>query len=240
MTTFYSPGNKERSYQHYYKQIIIIPALITFLSLFLMSCGTSPKKNDKAGFNDIPEVQIGDQVWMARNFDGVTFENGDSIPHVKSTEEWVQAGKDAKPAWCYYENDTSFGRKYGRIYNWYAVNDPRGFCPKGWHVPTNDEWIVLENFLGSSEAGLRLKCNADLNKNGIGNDSSKFCALLGGYRSKEGGFTGIEEFTYLSSSTERDHEEHDIWGRGIHYADSTIMRCGLYKEHGLYVRLIKD
>ena len=89
--------------------------------------------------------------------------------------------------------------------------------------------------MDTSEAGIRLKCNA-----GNGNNSSKFCALLGGYRGKEGGFSGVEEYTYLSSSTERDQEANDIWGRGIHYADSSIMRCGLYKGHGLYVRLIKD
>ena len=118
------------------------------------------------------------------------------------------------------------------------MNDVRGLCPKGWHVPTNDEWIILENFLGSAEAGLRLKCYDGKFKNGNGNNSSKFCAVMGGYRSEEGNSTGIEEFTYLSSSTEI--KENAIWGRGIHYADSTIMRCGLHKEFGLYVRCIKD
>ena len=240
MKPFESRGHRGRDYQHCYRQIIIMSTSITFVLFFLMSCQPLLKKNDNTSSHDITEVQIGDQVWMSRNFDGTTFRNGDSIPHAKSTEEWVKAGKAAKPAWCYYENDTSIGRKYGGIYNWYAVNDPRGFCPKGWHVPTNDEWIILENFLGSSEAGLRLKCDAGWTKNGNGNNSSKFCALAGGYRGKEGGFSGVEEFTYLSSSTERDHKENDIWGRGIHYADSTIMRCGLYKEHGLYVRLIRD
>ena len=77
-------------------------------------------------------------------------------------------------------------------------------------------------------------------KNGNGNNSSKFCALPGGYRGKEGGFSGMGEFTYLTSSTERDPKVNDSWGRGIHYADSAIMRCGLFKEHGVYVRLIKD
>jgi uncharacterized protein (TIGR02145 family) len=177
---------------------------------------------------------------MAKNYDGTTFRNGDSIPHARSIEEWQKAGETAKPAWCNYQNDSSFGRKYGRIYNWYAINDPRGFGPEGWHVPTNEEWIILENILGGSVAGLRLKCNSELIENRNGVDSGKFCALLGGYRGKEGGYTGIEEFTYMASSTERDQKANDIWGRGIHTADSTIMRCGLYKEHGLYVRLIKD
>jgi uncharacterized protein (TIGR02145 family) len=233
-----SSGDRTRDYQRC-NHIITLPVIITFVSVFLVSCGNA-KRNNNSPSAHIAEITIGNQVWMARNFDGVVFRNGDSIPHVTSTEEWEKAGKEKRPAWCYYENDTSIGRKYGRIYNWYAINDARGFSPDGWHVPTNDELITLENFVGSSEAGLRLKCNAGSNKNGIGNNSSKFCLLLGGYRGKEGGFSGVEEFTYLVSSTERDPKENDVWGRGIHYADSTIMRCGLFKEHGLYVRLIKD
>jgi uncharacterized protein (TIGR02145 family) len=215
------------------------PLVIIFLfSWFPISCNSNARTTHETSANDLTGITLGDQVWSASNLDVVTFRNGDSIPEARLKEAWEKAGKERKPAWCYYENDSEKGEIYGRLYNWYAVNDPRGFCPKGWHVPTNDEWIILENFLGISEAGLRLKCNADSRKNG--NNSSKICALLGGYRGKEGGFSGIEEFTYLSSSTERDQKENDIWGRGIHSADSTIMRCGLYKEHGVYVRLIKD
>lgn len=106
---------------------------------------------------------------MVRNFDEAIFSNGDSIPNARSTEEWQKAGEAAKPAWCYYQNDTSLGRKYGRIYNWYAISDPLGFGPEGWHVPTNEEWIILENFLGNSVAGLRLKCNGEINDNSKGN-----------------------------------------------------------------------
>jgi uncharacterized protein (TIGR02145 family) len=169
---------------------------------------------------------------MARNYNGATFNNGDSIPHAKSAEEWERAGREGKPAWCFYKNDESIGGKYGRVYNWYAINDTRGFSPEGWHVPTNDEWIALEEFIGTAEAGERLKCSSDT--------ASHFCALLGGYRSKEGAFSGIEEFTYMASSSERDQQANDAWGRGIHKANNSIMRCGLYKAHGTYVRLVKD
>jgi uncharacterized protein (TIGR02145 family) len=232
--------HRDKNYRHPFIPLTLMPALSAFVSFLFISCESFPKRKENALSDGLTEVQIGDQVWSARNFDGMTFRNGDSIPHVKSAEEWESAGKEAKPAWCYYLNDTSIGRKYGRIYNWFAVNDPRGFSPEGWHVPTNEEWISLEIFLGIAEAGLRLKCDPDWNSKVNGNNSSKFCALLGGYRGKEGGFSGSEEFTYLSSSSERDPKENDIWGRGIHVADRTIMRCGLNKEHGLYVRLIRD
>lgn len=162
---------------------------------------------------------MGDQVWMARNYDGLHFRNGDLIPEAKSIEEWENAGINGSPAWSYYNNDSTMGKKYGRIYNWYAIIDPRGFSPDGWHVPTNEEWINLETYLG---------------------ENSKPAFLLGGYRSKEDHFSGTEEFTYLFSSTERDPTTNDIWGRGIHRDNATMMRCGMYKGHGLYVRLIKN
>ena len=222
-------GNDHR---HCCRRTFIPSIIMAFASFLFVSCTNTPPGGDTFS-NDSALVHIGDQIWMARNFDGVIFMNGDSIPHAESVEEWVDAGESGKPAWCYYENDTRIGKEYGRIYNWYAVNDPRGFSPKGWHVPTNDEWIILEDFLESSAT--ELKC-----KDGGSKNESGFCAVLGGYRGKEGGYSGIGEFTYLTSSTERDQNDNDIWGRGIHHNDSTMMRCGLYKGHGLYVRLIKD
>jgi uncharacterized protein (TIGR02145 family) len=222
----------EYDHQHHYRQLIILSVLIPFVSLLFISCGGSSNGNDTLHANTIAEVKIGNQVWMSDNFNGATFNNGDSIPHAKSAEEWERAGREGKPAWCYYKNDAGMGGKYGRIYNWYAINDARGFSPKGWHVPTNDEWIALEEFVGTAEAGVRLKCSGDT--------TSGFCALLGGYRSKEGGFSGVDEFTYMASATERDQQANDAWGRGIHNTNNSIMRCGLYKAHGMYVRLIKD
>jgi uncharacterized protein (TIGR02145 family) len=228
-----NPGRySANDHQRYYSQLTILPVLLLFISLLFISCGGSSNGNDSLHANNIAEVKIGNQVWMAHNFDGVTFSNGDSIPHAKSAEEWERAGREGKPAWCYYKNDAGMGGKYGRIYNWYTINDARGFSPEGWHVPTNGEWIALEEFVGTAEAGQRLKCSGDT--------TSGFCALLGGYRSKEGGFSGVDEFTYMASATERDKQVNDVWGRGIHNANSSIMRCGLYKAHGMYVRLIKD
>jgi uncharacterized protein (TIGR02145 family) len=162
---------------------------------------------------------MGDQVWMTRNYDGVRFRNGDIIPEAKTLQAWEKAGINGSPAWCYYNNDSMNSKKYGRIYNWYAINEPRGFSPEGWHVPTNEEWIRLETYLGNH---------------------AKPAILLGGYRSKEGHFSGTDEFTYLFSSSERDSAFNDIWGRGIHRDNAVMMRCGMYKGHGLYVRLIKN
>lgn len=101
-------------------------------------------------------VTIGSQVWMTKNLDVSTFRNGDHIPQAKTDEEWKKAGENQQPVWCYYAYDQAKGPKYGKLYNWYAVNDPRGLAPRGYHVPTDAEWTKLENFLGS-DAGKKMK-----------------------------------------------------------------------------------
>ncbi|MFY7733742.1 MAG: FISUMP domain-containing protein [Bacteroidia bacterium] len=103
-------------------------------------------------------VSIGSQVWMTKNLDVETFRNGDPIPHAKTEEEWKKAAENKQPAWCYYDNDPANGAKYGKLYNWYAVNDPRGLAPAGYHVPSDAEWEILENHLGGDEvAGKKMK-----------------------------------------------------------------------------------
>jgi hypothetical protein len=106
----------------------------------------------------IKGVAIGTQVWTTKNLDVATFRNGDPIPQAKTYEEWKAAGDNKQPAWCYYENKAANGTKYGKLYNWYAVNDARGLAPAGWHVPTDEEWTVLSTYLGGEEvAGKKMK-----------------------------------------------------------------------------------
>lgn len=220
-------------------------ALLVLVFALQLSCGEKKKSNQPATLA-MPEVKIGDQVWMSANLDVGTFRNGDSIPQVQSNEEWEKVGKEKRPAWCYYANDPGTAKVYGRLYNWYAVNDPRGLSPRGWHVPTNDEWIKLENFIGIPVVGQQLKNNTGWNGNGSGNNKSGFSAMPGGYRSRDGNFTGMGEFTYLSGITQdklpdaKETDNYFIWGRGLHFENNTMMRCGLDKEFGLYVRCIKD
>ena len=103
-------------------------------------------------------VTIGTQVWMTKNLDVATFRNGDPIPQAKTDEEWDKANEKEQPAWCYYDNLPRNGEKYGKLYNWYAVNDPRGLAPEGWHVPSDAEWTVLIDYLGGGDvAGTKMK-----------------------------------------------------------------------------------
>jgi uncharacterized protein (TIGR02145 family) len=134
-------------------------------------------------------VVIGTQTWTTKNLDVATFRNGDAIPEAKTEEEWKAAGDNKRPVWCYYGNDATNGTRYGKLYNWYAVNDARGLAPTGWHIPTDLEWTVLSTFLGGNEAaGKKMKSSSGWSDNGNGNNSSGFSGLPGGCRFGNGYF----------------------------------------------------
>ena len=100
-------------------------------------------------------VQIGQQVWMDKNLDVETYRNGDVIPQVTDSKEWAALKTGA---WCYHSNNKANGVIYGKLYNWYAVNDPRGLAPKGWHIPSKAEWTTITTFLGGEDvAGGKMK-----------------------------------------------------------------------------------
>jgi uncharacterized protein (TIGR02145 family) len=106
------------------------------------------KNSDKKPMGEIKSVKIGTQIWSQENVNVDRFRNGDPIYQAKTVEEWQRASENNQPVWCYYDYDPKNGDKYGKLYNWYAVNDPRGLAPKGWHVPSIVEWKELIHFLG--------------------------------------------------------------------------------------------
>ncbi|MFM7339815.1 MAG: FISUMP domain-containing protein, partial [Bacteroidota bacterium] len=81
--------------------------------------------NSSAQKQEYQSVKIGNQVWMTKNLDIDKFRNGDPIPQAKTQKEWANAFNNKQAAWCYYEHSTTNGKIYGKLYNWYAVNDPR-------------------------------------------------------------------------------------------------------------------
>lgn len=130
---------------------------------------------------DLKTVKIDKQQWMSENLNVTTFRNGDPIPEAKTPQEFIAAGLNSKPAWCYYNNDSLNNSKYGKLYNWHAVNDPRGLAPKGYHIPSIDEWSSLINYLGGeTSAGRKMKNANGWNKDGNGDNESGFSGLPGG------------------------------------------------------------
>ena len=103
-------------------------------------------------------IQVGTQRWLTKNLEVTTFRNGDPIPHIQDFDQWMDAGMAEEPAWCYYHNKTENGEEYGKLYNWYAVIDPRGIAPEGWHVSSSSEWLELIEMLGGEDqAAIKLK-----------------------------------------------------------------------------------
>jgi uncharacterized protein (TIGR02145 family) len=126
-------------------------------SLVTTSLGNVSSTNNIAKDADgkvYKSVIIGNQSWMAENLNTSKFRNGDPIPEAKTDEEWIKAAENKQPAWCYLDNNPE-NSKYGRLYNWYAVNDPRGLAPNGWHIPSEYEWEQLSRKTGGSSSKLK-------------------------------------------------------------------------------------
>jgi uncharacterized protein (TIGR02145 family) len=92
------------------------------------------------------EMKVGNQVWMKENLKVDRYQNGDIIPEARTASEWVAAGEAEKPAWCYFNNDPSTEKTYGRLYNWYAVSDKRGLAPQGWRIASSDDYQSLISY----------------------------------------------------------------------------------------------
>mgnify|MGYP006292784259 FL=1 len=186
----------------------------------------------------LPSVTIGTQIWCAQNLSVRTYRNGDPIPQVTDPTAW---GNLTTGAWCWYNNDSAtYAVTYGRLYNWYAVNDPRGLAPNGWHVPTDAEWTTLTNFLGGdSVAGGKMKSIIAWNSPNIGaTNSSGFWGLPGGGRIYNNSFAGVGNFGYWWSASAIDTS--NAWSRYLYTNSNNVDRGGDNKTIGFSVRVVSD
>ena len=209
----------------------------------IASSGTDTKNNK--GTTYYKSVKIGKNEWMAENLDVEYFRNGDIIPHITSKEDWVEAAKNKKPGWCYYENETSTGRKYGKLYNWYAVNDSRGLAPKGWHIPSKREWNeMFDNLGGSSVAGEKMKEVDSWFAEVKSDDNCGFNALPGGFRYVDGTFDyiGKANSSYFCATfwASDDMEAEKGWYIFLTNGTENAGSSNASKVDGLSVRCVKD
>jgi uncharacterized protein (TIGR02145 family) len=213
----------------------LIGYLILTSSLVISSCGGGLK--DQEG-KSIKSIKIGDQKWMVENLNVSHFRNGDSIPEVRSAAEWKRMGEEGKPAWCLIQNETENGKKFGKLYNWYAVNDPRGLAPKDWHVASDDEWTQLINFLGGGVLAALNMRTTGLTDNSDQDNENRFSGLPGGSRNSFGVFYGLDSFGYWWSATEFDPSNAFV--RILNYVNCDINSKILDKIYGLSVRCLSD
>ena len=214
------------------KKISLMLSAVVMTSMLLSSC----ESNEESAST---EVTIGTQVWMTKNLDVATFRNGDPIPEATTEGDWKAYASAEEAAWCYYDNDPKNGKKYGKLYNWYAVNDPRGLAPNGWHLPSEDEWTVLVDYLGGEEkAGAKLKSKIGWTEDGNGTNSSGFSGLPGGNRFVSGSFYGIGDYGYWWSATE--FNTIFAYSRVLSRDSGDLKRVDASKARGLSVRCLRD
>ena len=199
-------------------------------------------------------TQIGDQCWFAENLRTTTYLNGDAIPASLTDGDWSSTTSGATAV---YGEDSGCNNyspdidacdealslaEYGRLYNWYAVDDARGLCPSGWHVPTDGEWTDLENHISSQgysgTEGTALKSTSGWGDSGNGTDDFGFSALPGGRRSYgNGNFYDAGSYGRWWSSSPSGG---DAWSRALYYANPDIYRSSSDPRNGFSVRCLRD
>ncbi len=208
-------------------------------------------------------VTIGTQIWSGANLDVSTYWNGDPIDYEPDATAWDNR---TTGAWCYPNGDPILGTFYGKLYNWYAVNDVRGLAPTGWHVATDQEWKTLSIYLGMSpqdaelpdltvtdrgyygtDQGGKLKeagLNLWLSPNYGATNSSGFTALPGGMRSGLAGYdfdaVGTGGTWWTDTQADPTLKADAAWCRVVANNTAKIYRGALSKKHGFSVRCVQD
>jgi uncharacterized protein (TIGR02145 family) len=213
----------------------ILACLLITSAIIISSCEGSRK--DQEG-RSIKSIKIGDQNWMAENLNVSHFRNGDTIPEVKTSAEWIKMGTEGKPAWCYIENKSDNGSKFGKLYNWFAIIDSRGLAPEGWHVATDEEWTQLVNFLGGGVlAALKMR-NTGLTDDLNSVTEGGFSGPPGGIRNSFGVFYGLGSYGYWWTASE--FGASSAYLRILSYVSCAINFQNYDKICGASVRCIRD
>lgn len=195
-------------------------------------------------------ISAGAQEWMGSNLNTGSYRNGDIIEYVEDNNIWRLLDTGARSA---YNHNPELQAVYGSLYNWYAVTDNRGLCPDGWRVPSDNDWKVLEQYLGMTSssanrvglrdryAGGRLKetgSNHWFSPNILATDETGFSAIPGGYRHPQGEFYTLGR--NLNWWTTTSYNDFSAWYRNIYYNNAGIYRNIYTKTSGFSVRCIRE
>lgn len=219
---------------------------ILLLALLLSNCsegednGTDDLKIKDADGNSYSTVKIGSQTWLSEDLKTSHYNDSNPIPLVTDNSAWKVL---TTSGYCWYDNDeATYKGTYGALYNWYAVETGK-LCPKGWHVPTDAEWLTLTTYLGGVDiAGGKLKqegLSLWESPNTGANNEVGFSALPTGDRTTDGTSEFIGYRGYWWSGTEGTIDGF-AWSRRIYYNDNAIGTNQLDKNSGFCVRCIKD
>jgi uncharacterized protein (TIGR02145 family) len=184
-------------------------------------------------------VFVNGQELMAENLRTTSYANGDPIPNLTNDTQW---GSLNIGSWAHYNNDSQYENPYGKLYNWYAVNDSRNICPSGWHVPSDAEWtVIIDNLGGESVAGGKMKSIGTqywVSPNTDATNVSGFSGLPGGIRISSGDFVSIGGNGLWWSSTTSN--SGSAWYRYINYNFGIVYRNFSVVNSGFSIRCLKD
>ncbi len=220
---------------------------IALFGLFLCSvssCATEELLIVNGEVTDIegttyPTVTIGTQIWMASNLKTGSYSNGEAIPNIVDNFDWRNLSYGS---WSSYEHNISNEDIFGKLYNWYAVTDSRNLCPTGWHVPTNEEWTTLREYLGANTiAGGKMKSTGTAywnSPNGEATNESGFSGLPGGIRIVAGDFIffGIQGHWWCANESGPNNGIE----RKLNSDNGDLDTYSPGKNSGLSVRCIQD
>jgi len=194
-------------------------------------------------------IKIGHQEWSSENLNVDHFNNGDEIQQVESAEDWLKCLENKTPAWCYYGYKTENEKKYGKLYNWFAVNDSRGLAPEGFKIATLSDWSELIDFLGgTSVAGGKLKSSTGwvsdgramgLLKVSDSTNESLFTALPSGLVRQDGNFDAEGTTGTWWTSTPDETNSVKAARLYIEFCYKIVHQSFSNKGMGLAVRCVK-
>jgi uncharacterized protein (TIGR02145 family) len=216
-------------------------ALILIALGVINSCKTELKTVSDIDGNKYKVITIGTQQWFQQNLQTTHYNNGALITEIEDSATWhnIYNTGSQTPAWCYYGGNDSNNATYGKLYNWYAVTDPRGVCPAGYHVPTDSDFVILSNYLGGDAvAGGHLKSTSSLweQPNWLGYNSTGFTGLPGGYRGNFGGSHDLGTWGLFWSSTPAGNG--NAWFRDLYYMGPVFGRDSILEEFAHSIRCV--
>jgi uncharacterized protein (TIGR02145 family) len=225
---------------------------VNFASISQHSCGAESVHNPDKTYGSMTDQQgnvyktilIGTQEWMAENLKTSIYRNGEPIETNLTDAEWANTPNTQIGAWAFYSNDSQYDCPYGKLYNWYAVADPRHLCPSGWHEPTDGEWTTLLYYLdGESVAGGKMKSTGLqywISPNNDATNESSFSGLPGGRRANDGVFGNVGYDGYWWSSSEFA-ANFALYRSLNNYVGNAYQNVFLYsKLYGFSVRCLRD
>jgi uncharacterized protein (TIGR02145 family) len=240
------------------KNLLLLSLLLLIVTVLIISCkkddssNPNPPSTSNTGTvtdidgNTYTTITIGTQEWMKENLKTTRYRNGDLIPTNLSNTQWENT---TEGAFSVYNDVAQYNNIYGKLYNWYAVADPRELCPTGWHVPSDGEWDILATFLGGNlAAGGKMKTVGELqagtgfweSPNVEASNISGFSGLPGGSRNYLGVYGSINFDGIWWSSTQSNNSNYQAYSRFLFFYSGELNDFSGNFQDGFSVRCLKD